>query len=135
MAYNKIRQKIERRIVLAIVRELLGAGFALSVYDGEETTVKESVDFNEIKAALFTTHEDWLYTNLIPERVKEMKEQAKQNGNDPGGIPLKPHGWVRLVYGNDGWDVLSDYTVNLEPWIGSGTAVDKLADKYEEMCA
>lgn len=25
-----------------------------------------------------------------------------------------PLGWVRFVYGNDGWDVISDYTVNLE---------------------
>lgn len=25
-----------------------------------------------------------------------------------------PFGWVRFVYGNDGWDVISDYTTNLE---------------------
>ena len=23
-------------------------------------------------------------------------------------------GWVRFVYGNDGYDVISDYTINLE---------------------
>jgi hypothetical protein len=22
--------------------------------------------------------------------------------------------WIRLVFGNDGWDVINDYTINLE---------------------
>lgn len=26
-------------------------------------------------------------------------------------------GWVFFVFGNDGWDAINDYTVNLEPWI------------------
>lgn len=26
----------------------------------------------------------------------------------------RPIGWVRFVYGNDGHDVISDYTTNLE---------------------
>lgn len=26
----------------------------------------------------------------------------------------KPFGWVYLVFGNDGWDVISDYTTNLQ---------------------
>jgi hypothetical protein len=37
------------------------------------------------------------------------------------------HGWVRFVYGNDGWDVVSDYTTNLEPHMKNA---DKLADYY-----
>jgi hypothetical protein len=28
------------------------------------------------------------------------------------------HGWVLFIYGNDGWDVISDYTCNLEPIMG-----------------
>lgn len=35
------------------------------------------------------------------------------------------------MYGNDGWDVISDYTVSLEPYIGEGTAVQKLIDKEQ----
>jgi hypothetical protein len=26
-------------------------------------------------------------------------------------------GWARFVYGNDGWDVISDYSVNLERYM------------------
>ncbi len=32
----------------------------------------------------------------------------------PAGGDLRPDAWVRFVYGNDGWDVISDYTTNLE---------------------
>ena len=38
----------------------------------------------------------------------------------------------QCVYGNDGWDVICDNTVNLEPWIGEGTAVDNLIQKYSD---
>ena len=36
-------------------------------------------------------------------------------------------GWVYFVYGNDGWDVVSDYTVNLEDLM---KGANELADKY-----
>jgi hypothetical protein len=29
----------------------------------------------------------------------------------------RPYGWIRFVYGNGGYDVISDYTINLEPII------------------
>lgn len=38
-------------------------------------------------------------------------------------------GWVRMIYGNDGWDVMADYTTNLEDVL---TDANKLADKLEE---
>jgi len=31
-----------------------------------------------------------------------------------GGKEGSKGGWVRFVFGNDGWDVICDYTVNLE---------------------
>jgi hypothetical protein len=37
-------------------------------------------------------------------------------------------GWVRFIYGNDGWDVINDYTTNLEPVIAG---VNALAEKME----
>jgi hypothetical protein len=40
-------------------------------------------------------------------------------------------GWMRFIYGNDGWDVLADYTVNLEPLM---PAVNELTDKLEASC-
>jgi hypothetical protein len=33
-------------------------------------------------------------------------------------------GWIHLVYGNDGYDVVSDYTTNLE------ALVDPITEKY-----
>lgn len=34
----------------------------------------------------------------------------------------RPNAWVKLVYGNDGWDVICDYTINLE------TIIDPIND-------
>ena len=36
-------------------------------------------------------------------------------------------GWVYLVFGNDGWDVISDYTTNLEFLMGEAL---KISDHY-----
>lgn len=32
----------------------------------------------------------------------------------PSAEDRRPNAWVRFVYGNDGWDVICDYTTNLE---------------------
>ena len=37
---------------------------------------------------------------------------------------------MRLIYGNDGWDVVNDYTTNLEPLLAGATAE---ADRLEAM--
>jgi hypothetical protein len=34
-------------------------------------------------------------------------------GHPPAGDP-RSNAWVRFVYGNGGWDVISDYTMSLE---------------------
>jgi hypothetical protein len=101
----KLRQELEERIVMQVVDDLLAAGYPVDVFDGEEVTLKDSTDRAAIRAALFTTDEDYLY--------------AKKNG--------KVFGWVYAVYGNDGYDVISDYTVNLEPILASA---NKIADRY-----
>jgi hypothetical protein len=82
------------------------------VNDGEETTVHHSRDASAIEAALFTTDEDYIYVYIDDE--------------DP--IDLRPDYWVRLVYGNDGWDVISDYSVTLEKHLSEAHA---LATHYE----
>ena len=70
-------------------------------------------------AAMFTTDEDRLWFSR-PE-----DENLK-------GSPERNHGWVYFVYSNDGHDVISDYTTNLE---GLLKKANLLADKYEEMFA
>jgi hypothetical protein len=107
------RREVEIKIIKATVKALLAAGFSLSIYDGDEDVLqnngKGSTNVKAIHDALYNTDEDYL------------------NVWSNGGQHI---GWVRFVYGNDGWDVISDYTVNLEPFIGEGTAVDTLIQKY-----
>ena len=40
------------------------------------------------------------------------------------GGPYK--GWVRLVFGNSGWDLISDYSVNLEEFLKPVDEIAKL---------
>ena len=120
----KKRQQIEKTIARRVVTDLLAAGYELGVNDGENVDVHHSTDQKKILAAMFLTDEDWLL-------VYEPKEKC-----DPGRYNPKnttSNYWVRFVYGNDGWDVICDYTTTLEPVIGEGTATQKLIDKYSEM--
>lgn len=104
----KRRRAVEIKIIKATVKALLAARFSLSVFDGEEDS-PISTSTKTIYDALYNTDEDYLNVFL-------------KDG--------KAYGWVRFVYGNDGYDVINDYTVNLEPFIGEGTAVDKLIEKH-----
>lgn len=100
------RQKIEKRIARAVIKNAIGAGYALAVDNGEETT-KPSTNASAVLKAMFATDEE----HLIIYRTTNGFESI---------------GWVFLVYGNDGWDVISDYTVNLENIIPNDL-IDKLA--------
>ena len=118
----KRRQEIERKIAKATIKALLDAGFLLGVNDGEQTTIHHSRDAAAIFKAMFTTDEDYLY-------VYEDDDSDDYTNvlYDP-----RPTYWVRFIYGNDGWDVINDYLLALEPYIGEGTEVQKLIDKYSE---
>ncbi|QXN74360.1 hypothetical protein SEA_CAFASSO_145 [Gordonia phage Cafasso] len=98
------RQLIERRIVRHLVDEILGHDLWIGVYDGEEQH-PITRDREEILDALMNTDED--YVRLF----------GQPTNNDA------PIGWVRLVYGNDGWDVICDHTVNIEHLIAKTNAL------------
>lgn len=103
----RARQRTEQSVVIAAVDALLDNGFSVSINNGgEEDEVYHSTDREYIIAHLFQTDEDTIV--------------AGKNG--------KGFGWIHAVYGNDGWDVLQDYTVNLEPYIGKGTKVDEMIE-------
>jgi hypothetical protein len=105
----KMRQEVERKIATAAIQSLLQAGFALSVDNGgDEYELSHSTDQTAILKAMFLCDEDRLYVE---------KES-------------KTFGWIYFVYGNDGWDVISDYTVNLESFIGEGTEAYKISEYY-----
>lgn len=92
------RIKLEQRIVKSLISELLTQGFALSVYDGEE------------HHAITTNRQDVI--NAIMETDEDVLHVYESTN------PLAKHlGFILLVYGNDGWDVMSDWTVALDAYI------------------
>ena len=99
----------EIKITKSAVNELLEHGFLLSVHNGEEVTVSRSADREAILKAMRTTDEERLI--------------AYKAATGPSA------GWVFFVYGNDGWDVINDYTTGLEDFLAQ---TNTLADKLEE---
>ena len=87
------RQKIESRIASRAISALLAAGYWLAVCQGDEDEQPASRYKRDIMKLLGECDEDRIIVYRDKTRV----------------------GWVHLVYGNAGWDVISDYTTNLEP--------------------
>jgi hypothetical protein len=116
----KMRQLVEKEIFRAVVDSLLKAGFALSIDNGDNNgnqyEIAHSVDADAIVKASYATDDECLYVES-----GSTQEDFK-----------KILGWVYFVYGNDGPDVINDYTTNLEPYIGDGTEVQKIIDKYTD---
>lgn len=90
------RLRAEGRNVAQVVTALRAAGHSLSVHDGEETTLRQSVDKADVMQHLGTTDADMLVAH-----------------NEAGAVV----GRVWLVYGNadDGSEVVSDYSMTLVP--------------------
>lgn len=103
------RQAVERKIVVQAVNDLLKAGFYLEVNDGDEDVTEKTMDQAVILDAMFSTDEDIIFVYW------------------PGR--LLNAGWIRFIYGNDGPDVINDYTVNLEEHLADTLA---LAEAEEE---
>jgi hypothetical protein len=90
----KARQEVERKIVVQVIKDLHNAGYNITVNDGEEEVLEKSLDQTDVLDAMFSTDEDYLIAV-----------------DATTGIRI---GYVRLIYGNDGPDVINDYTTNLE---------------------
>jgi hypothetical protein len=113
------RQDIERKIVGKLVDDILRAGFRVAVslergYDVEDM-LTGAADKAEIMEAAFAGDDCHLFV-----------QPAKGPTVEDGKVISK--GWVYLVFGNDGYDVISDYTVNLESLV---KGANKLADTLE----
>jgi hypothetical protein len=100
-----LRLETERKIVTRVVTDLLAAGCALSVHDGEAFTVRRSRDPDAVLSGMFGADEDLLFVR------------------DATGRKL---GFVHFIYGNDGDDVIADYTVGLAPLL---TGAEALAEQ------
>ncbi|EOC0011634.1 hypothetical protein ACI0X9_003319 [Cronobacter turicensis] len=110
---TETRESMELKIAEATANALIAAGYKISVNDGEATVLKKSDDVKAIIKAMFSTDEDTLLVycdSSVP------------------GTGMDVVGWVRFIYGNDGWDVINDYTTNLETVLAP---VDKLVKQLE----
>lgn len=96
----------ERQIARKIIEDAITAGYTIDVYDGGDFPLKDSADIEMILGAMFSTDSDKLYLCK-------------------GG---KSVGWVFLVYGECGWDVICDHTMNIESVLSGAL---KLSDELE----
>lgn len=103
------RMDIERKVYSRIVKDALADGLTVSVHDGEEYALEGSSSYKAIMDAGFSTDADALVFFRDGKRL----------------------GFVSLVYGNSGWDVISDYTATdeMETLL---KGADALASKLEE---
>lgn len=95
----KQRIVIERSIVRRAVTDILAASpcYRILVHDGEEVALERSRDLGAIMAKIMATGEETLFLY------------------QPSGIADACYvrmGWISLIYGNDGWDVIADHSDN-----------------------
>lgn len=87
-------KRAEKRIAKAIIDEMLADGYAVAVDNGgDDYELAPSTNAKQIQRAMMATDQEHLIAYQGTKRI----------------------GWVFLVYGNSGWDVVNDYTTNLEP--------------------
>lgn len=93
----KARQRIEIAIAKAFVDAALAAKYSIVIDngDGNEQPAEQTTD--AVLKIMFQTDDEYVYLT---------------HGDATGDII---EAWVHFVYGNDGWDVISDYSVCLEP--------------------
>ncbi len=113
----KMRQEVERKIVGQFVKDALAAGHRLAVslergYDLDEM-LNGSRDEAAIMEHAFSGDEAHIFV--------QPAEGATIDKNDQ----VVSIGWVYVVFGNDGYDVISDYTTNLEPLMAKANAISK----------
>ena len=89
---TKARQLIESQIITQILQDAIELGYTVSLSDGCETVISQSTNVNAILSATRSTDSDVLMFHA------------------PG--ILKAFGFVELIYGNSGWDVIADCTAS-----------------------
>lgn len=105
-ASPSIRQRIEleMRIADEVAKALIGHGYVLRVYDGEEFVTKRTTDPRLIADNMFETDEAILVL-FRPDQQTRV-------------------GYVQFIYGNSGHDVVSDWTMNVDE------IVQPIVEKY-----
>lgn len=93
----EFRRQTERRIVRKVIRAALDAGYRLNLSNGGDSYVfPEPTDsFTAVVSETMAVDSEHLYLYKDGKRV----------------------GWVFFVYGNEGWSVVSDYTMTLQEFM------------------
>lgn len=115
-----MRREVEKKIVGAFVDSALKAGYRLGVslekgYDIDEMLLG-STDREKIMEEAFAGDECHIF-------VQPAEGELVEKGR------LVSKGWIYCVFGNDGWDVISDYTTKLDD-LGLMKDSEKLSDHY-----
>lgn len=108
------RIKAEHQIVEAIVDWALAHDLMISVNDGEEWVLKRSSNKDKIINAMFSTDEDLI-------RLRSAHGDSRGDN----------HGWIKFIYGNDGHDVVSDYSITNTTETIWNEVVKPLSDQLE----
>lgn len=103
------RLSAERAICSALVRECLKQGYTVSIHNGEELAVSRATKAKDVLPLMFATDMERLII-------------AREN---------TALGNFYLVYGNDGYDVISDYSAN-EACQAIVEAVDATVSRWEQ---
>ncbi len=98
------RRKIEKSIIRRFALDAIKAGFTLGVCDGQEVVIKGATTAKAVLDKMFSVDEEDL---LVYDGSRLV-------------------GMVNLVYGNGGWDVISDYSPSMEPLM---KGVNELVEK------
>ena len=88
-------KKMENTIIRVFIREALQRGYSLTVHTYGEDEITRSRQINKITNALRATDYDYLQVH---------------DGTDYIGS-------VFLVWGNEPWEVISDYSISLEEMV------------------
>lgn len=101
---------VEDKIVRHLVKRILKKGYRVAVsldrgYDLDEMLLG-STNEDEIVKACFAGDDAHLFVQPETGPVTEPDEYG-----DTGVVSV---GWVYVVFGNGGWDVINDYTTSIE---------------------
>lgn len=94
------RASLELRIVHKVINDAKETGYKLEI--------------NEYEKDEYEQYKDWGIVGMLF-NLDDAHLLFSKDG--------KSCGWVRFVFGNDGYDVISDYTINLEDFLKGANAL------------
>jgi hypothetical protein len=97
------RDDIVRRIIL----DLIEAGYAIGVNDGEATVLRHSTDIDEITGVM------WVGANAVQPQTTLIAYETRHQGS---GLSYRQIGWVTLTHGH-GLDMLNSWSSGIDAQI------------------